>query len=288
MKKKYVLRSSRLLTMICGLSLLVSACGAPGIKESGGNDKGTERKKVVVSVQQSNRFLETAKKLYEEKHPNTEIMIKSYRESMSLSSDGEDSPATPEEYEKYVNSINTEVMSGKGPDIVNTEGLEAGKYIKKGLLANLYDFMKEDSSINQQDYFQNLWKSMEINGGLYTFPIDASMVVMTANNELLEKAGIKDIKQPWTWKDYDQYTQQVRDAVGNEVYANAGVPPQNILQMMVADQYSKLVDTKAKQAHFDSALFRQLVTDVEKMYANGTMNKKDQGILRIAYYLILR
>jgi len=269
-----------LTAVMCIVPMLLTACGAPGTSsdkasESKGESGG--KKTVTISVTDTDRFLQVAEQEFEKAHSDIDIVIKPYREAQELGENQMAMAMTQEEFEKYVSTVNTEMMSGKGPDILSMSGLPEGKYVEKDLLADFYDLMKDDTDFKKENYFSNIWKALEVNGGLYSLPIDAKLSLMFGKKNLLEQAGVT-VQQPWTWEDFVNVTQQVKKKVGDDIFAEGNIEPRFYLYNLVSENYSKLVDPVNKQAHFDSPLFRELVEKVEKMYENGTLTKETADI----------
>ncbi|MWV42567.1 extracellular solute-binding protein [Paenibacillus sp. HJL G12] len=265
--------------IICVIPMLLSACGAPGASDkTSDDDKGDGGKKAVtISVTDTNRFLQNAEQEYEKTHPDVDIVIKPYREAQELAENQMATAMTQEEFEKYVSTVNTEMMSGKGPDILSMTGLPIGKYAEKDLLANSYDLMKDDSDFKKDHYFQNIWKASENDGKLLALPIDVKLNMMLVNNKLLQQAGVA-VNQPWTWDDFVNVTEQVKKKAGDDIYANGNSEPQSYLYQLARENYSQLVDPVKKLAHFDSPLFRKWVEQVESMYKNEILTKESVDI----------
>ena len=63
-----------------------------------------------------------------------------------------------------------DLMSGTGPDIIITGG--ANEQLSRGeYFLDLSDYIKSNSSINEETYFVNAFEAMKYNGALYQLPI---------------------------------------------------------------------------------------------------------------------
>ncbi|WP_195572255.1 ABC transporter substrate-binding protein [Paenibacillus sp. 1001270B_150601_E10] len=274
------------------IPMLLAACGAPGTEDQAQKNED-EKKTVVISVTESNRFLEYAEHAFEEKHPDVDIVIKSYRETQELGENQMGIGMTQEEFEKYVSTVNTEMMSGKGPDILTMGSLPVEQYAAKQLLVNFYDMMSEDPDFDKEQFFQNIWDAMEIRDGLYSLPIGVAISTTQANQEILNQAGAT-VSEPWTWEDLDRITQQVKEKLGPDYYAGGNNKPEFYLYDQVRENYVQLVDATGKKAHFDSPLFKQLIEQVQSMYRNGTLTEEtvdyehaifnNMSIMKMSYY----
>ena len=69
--------------------------------------------------------------------------------------------------ENAIDTFNLEIMAGSTPDILDGFFMPLESYAEKGLLANYYDFIDNDPEMSREDFFQNIFKAYEVNGGLY-------------------------------------------------------------------------------------------------------------------------
>ena len=66
-----------------------------------------------------------------------------------------------------VNQLNTDIVSGNGPDIIDLTNGIMKKYAVKGILEDLYPYIDEDPELNREDYLANVLKAYELDGKLY-------------------------------------------------------------------------------------------------------------------------
>lgn len=71
-----------------------------------------------------------------------------------------------EEWDNAVLNLNTKIISGDIPDILDMSNLSVPIYHNKGLLEDLYTYIKNDSEINMDDYFANVFDAISIDGTL--------------------------------------------------------------------------------------------------------------------------
>ena len=77
----------------------------------------------------------------------------------------EDRPSS--DLAKAIDTLNLEVIAGNTPDIIDGFFLPIESYAEKGLLADYYNFIDNDPEMCREDFLENVFKSYEINGGLY-------------------------------------------------------------------------------------------------------------------------
>lgn len=75
--------------------------------------------------------------------------------------------------EDSIRALNTEILNGKGPDLLVLDGLPAQSYIEKGVLTNLTDFAKKQSNL-----LKNIVSGMNEQNGMYFLPAQFTASVM--------------------------------------------------------------------------------------------------------------
>jgi len=263
--------------------LLVSACSNNGGGPSNGkgsnvnqpdtgqgspkSDEG-EQKTVVLSVMMKDRFLDDAVRKFEEKHKNIHIEVKEYKAAPDAG-DGMSMPAISlGDVEKYVQSVTTEVISGKGSDLILMSELPQDKFVSKNLLINLNELLSKDSSIDQSSLYTNILKASQDGNGLYSMPISFSMEVFQGNKDVLKQANVSiDPNQSWSWSEFIEIAKKLKQQ-GAEKLIN--FDPTSLLFDFMEDNYTELV--KDGQPNFDSDLFRNLLQSIKSMYDEGLLS----------------
>lgn len=218
--------------------------------------------------------LEKAARLFEKKHPDIRVEIKDYAPDQMRHRD-------EARYESYVKTMNTEILSGKGPDIISIQGLPYNKYIDKKVFVDLKELMKKDKSFKRQDYYSNILKACETEGKLYGMPVTFIAPVMIADGAMLEKAGVSINDTRWTWSDFHAAAQKMSvdtNQDGNlETYALPAFDNTEMLDYMLASDYRSFVDEDKKQAHFNSDRFIKFLNiykDLTSTYMNSRVARE--------------
>lgn len=279
MRKKHLFKrgmAKRILAliMIIAISAAAAACGnaANGSSAAGSSGNNT----LSISVITKDMYLDAAVKQFQEQHPGTIINVKEYTSNPLPASDGKNKivmvSEKPEDVEKYVSAVNTQLMSGKGPDIMLLSPLPYENYIDKNLLANLSELMEADKSFDISKYYTNILDAVKYNGSLYGLPLSVSLNVMQANKELLDKYDIKIDDGKWTWQDFEQAAARIIDGSSKEgaqgVYALSGMDGSTLIASLVSESFYKFVDRNKKSASFDSGEFIDLLN-----FAAGMIDK---------------
>lgn len=75
--------------------------------------------------------------------------------------------ATDEDYDAGVTKLNTEIISGKVPDLLYTGNLPISQYAGRGILVDLLPLIDADSELSREDLMTNVIEAASINGHLY-------------------------------------------------------------------------------------------------------------------------
>ncbi|XOK59235.1 ABC transporter substrate-binding protein [Paenibacillus elgii] len=286
MKKSWtnVVLSSILLTMP------LSACSSnTKPAESNASPPAKDGKTIVsVSVLKKDRFLQEAERQFEEANPGIDIDIRAYMavpESEGKVVINPGAQKTNEaDLEKYRTSVNAELMSGKGADLIALENLPYAKYADKKLLANLDELIKQDSSFQASDYYTGVIDALKIEGKSYALPIHFKMNMTWGNSPLLDAKGIKIDDAKWTWNDMLDIGRQAVQSGGSATSVWTGKPKVELIEDIVKSQYGKLV--AGKKAMFDSPEFTNLLEQISDMYDKGLileqadMSEEDKDVFK--------
>ncbi len=84
--------------------------------------------------------------------------------------------------------LNTEIMAGKGPDILLLDGMNSEYYEEKGILENLDDIVEE----NKEDLFSNIIDSFYKGNKIYLIPINIKIPMIMGKKDVVSDG--EDIK----------------------------------------------------------------------------------------------
>jgi len=97
-----------------------------------------------------------------------------------------------------LNKLNTEIIGGNPPDMIDMHSIDAEQYIAKGILEDLYPYLDNDPDLNREDFLENVLTAMSDGGKLYglttTFRIQ-TILAKTAEADLSnwDLCGIKEL-----------------------------------------------------------------------------------------------
>lgn len=219
-------------------------------KVSGNNVR--KKEVITISVPASNRGLEIAASKFQKENPGYRIEIQTY---------------PSDDYETYVKNLNTQILSGKGPDIISVAGLSYENYISKNILADLSEMIAKDKSFDISKYYTNILDALKYNGKLYVMPTSFTFNVLMSNQKILDEELISIDDSRWTWNDFKAAAEKV--SKGNRS-AMPSVSSSDLLNLFTNDSYSDYIDAGTKTVNFTSQPFTDLLNTV-KAFSEGNL-----------------
>lgn len=182
------------------------------------------------------------------------------------------------DYETAQKQMNSEITSGNTPDLIDLNSLDPSSYMAKGVLADLYPFLDNDSELKREDFIPNALKLYEQDGKMYGAAI--SFNVQTLLGKTADVGG----KMGWTVTDVQELL--ASKPAGTELLEYAS--RESILQMLVMLGADAYVDWGAGTCSFNSDDFIQLLEfantfpsmeSFNNEESEGTYTKLSQGKL---------
>lgn len=151
-----------------------------------------------------------------------------------------------EDWDHAVLNLNTRIISGDMPDILDMSNLPVRIYQSKGLLEDLYPYMENDQTVRMDDYFENVFQAISVDGKLPYLTDGVSVSTMLADADIM-----KD-KTGWTLQDFEE----LQKACGPNSISNLSGP--FFLKIMLQTD-SSFVDWACGTCSFDSPEFIELL-----------------------------
>lgn len=128
----------------------------------------------VYSLKES-RFMRQAAAIFQKKYPDIYL-------NLETGMTGEDAVTTTD----ALKTLNTEIMAGKGPDVLILDGISEETYVEKGLLADLSGIL---SKVQETDgILENILDPYKKeDGNIYSMPVKFAIPVMAGHQEDIEK-----------------------------------------------------------------------------------------------------
>jgi ABC-type glycerol-3-phosphate transport system substrate-binding protein len=239
-----------------------------------GTHRVKERKTITLAVPVVERWLEVAALKFQKVNPEYKIDLKAYEQNYNMHGD----------YENYTKVLNTELLTGKGPDIIAASGLSYEKYIEKNMLADLSELIAQDKEFDTGKYYTNIFDALKYKDRLYTLPVSISFDILAVNKKILEKEAVEIDDARWTWKDFRETGEKLmgKDAGGKKARSVfISVSCQTLLDYMLKGNYGSFVNEREKKASFDSREFTDLLELVKNF---GDSKTPGDVIVSNAFY----
>ncbi|WP_227013824.1 ABC transporter substrate-binding protein [Paenibacillus psychroresistens] len=211
---------------------------------------------LVLSTFYEEDFFNEAVKKYEVEHPNITIKLNiAHPKGNDINWEAD--------HEKFVKTMNTQILTGTGPDVLEMDQLPIGQYVSKKALLNLSEMMNNDPSFQREQYFTNVLDNLKLNGGVYGLPVRFYLYGITSDEAAIQKAGVPFDDKSWTWNRFMQTSKELIQK-GDYEYVFMSIP-EYVLDEMVQADYSTFVDQINHKANFDSAAFIGMLHQVKEM-----------------------
>lgn len=146
--------------------------------------------------------------------------------------------------------LNTEIMAGNVPDIIDVAILNYVQLASKGIIEDLYPFIDADEELDRDDFFANVLGAMEVDGKLCaTVPGFYINTVIGAPSVVGDTPG-------WTYEDFDAALASMPE--GCEPF-DQYVTRDSILQNCLALDMDDFVNWGTGECRFDSPEFIKLL-----------------------------
>lgn len=72
--------------------------------------------------------------------------------------------------EEVAQRLGTELISGKGPDLLDTILFDADEYVRSGMVENLSDYLDSSDILSREDFIGTMLDAYTVDGCLFTIP----------------------------------------------------------------------------------------------------------------------
>jgi len=266
---------------------------------------------VSVFAADNTGFLKQAIKLFEEKYPGTKVNLEVFGSSVELiygeDEDGntrvegvKDIAASAMELD-YIKRLNTEIMSGKGADILQIDVIPWYKYADAGYLEDFHPFIDLDASFDKDAMRMNFFDAVMYKGGVYIFPLSAYFDFFAYDAKFFNDGERKAIgaKDAFTFGELVNIAKDAfkrNDGSGN-MFSYTGIKKEHpdwywestypIWDELLWENYGSFVDMANKQARFDDGRFESLLSTVGEYVKKGYITD-DPEIIEARYNYINR
>ena len=153
---------------------------------------------------------------------------------------------TDDNYEAGLQKLNTEILSGKVPDILMTDQLPVDRYAAKGVLLDLWEFIDNDPELSREDLMTHLFDVMSIDGKLYEAVSSFGIVTVAGRTDIVGD------RTNWTLQELQDTLATMGDNVS--IFGEYDTKS-SILASCVNRNAEAFIDWNTRQCTFDSPEF---------------------------------
>ena len=221
----------KLLPIALGFLLVfLPACGNHPIPPS---DKET----LVLAIFEDNARVSEQVTLFNENNDDYNIVVKRYiRTPHEIESDG-------------IATLQREIMSGKGPDIIDYGSLYNAGDIAGGYTEDLLDWFDSTADFAAEDFYANIMESYKYQGALYAMPVSFRLKTLVGTQDNLGSVN------HWTVEGmmacYEQYA--------DDKILYPGETKLDVLGRILSGSMGYYIDWETGICRFDSEEFKQVM-----------------------------
>jgi ABC-type glycerol-3-phosphate transport system substrate-binding protein len=289
------MRTSSTLTKIACIAVFVAftasfaACSASGSQggpaaENGAANTLAEELQGEITVTcfdttRYSKYLLKAAELFEKEHPGTKINIAffsqmpEYVETATGQSRLVFKDTEPMEVIDYIYKVNTQLMSGLGPDVLAMDVLPAYKYADASFLEDLRDYMDADESFDPSLYRSSILEALRYKGGQYVMPLDFGYLFVEFDPEVVDASTAAKLREKDTflWHELvdlisEQYEADDSDARAFSFTEGAS---EAFGMFLFPTYYKTFLDMENRKANFNDGRFADMLNGLEALRLKG-------------------
>ncbi|MBQ7359230.1 MAG: extracellular solute-binding protein [Lachnospiraceae bacterium] len=156
-----------------------------------------------------------------------------------------------------------DMLQGKAPDIIETDGINYELLANKGAFLNLYEFMESDAKLKKESFVPSVLKTYEQNGNLYN---------IAPNFRLYTVWGASSLVQGRYGVDTSELIQMLEKQGGdiNSIYGLGG--DESVLTTLCTMGMSEFIDWDTGTCDFTGESFCQLLDFVKEYEGAGNVS----------------
>lgn len=194
---------------------------------------------------------------FNKSNPDYRIEIKDYSEY-----------STEEDWNAGLTKLNTEIISGVVPDIIDVSQLPYQQYAAKGLLEDIYPYLESDPEYSKEDFVQSIIKAAEIDGKLYQ--IMSGFQVMS----VIGSPSVVGTEMGWTMAEMQDIINQHPEA---DLPFGMYMTRESVLQYFCMLNMDDYMDWSTGQCSFNSDEFKNLLTFAKSFPSNEEFSNSMNG-----------
>jgi len=151
----------------------------------------------------------------------------------------------PEQYIPDLTRFNADIAAGKIPDLIFGNNIPLRNYMSKGMIADLYEYIDNDTDLSRSDFIESALLSGESGGILYQLPLQFGIQTLYG-----KKSNIGDING-WTYAEFKEKW----DAVPEGAMMSDEVGLGTLLYYFLLNDIYQFIDYEKGTCNFDNPEF---------------------------------
>lgn len=209
------------------LCLLMSGCGR-------------QADTLVLATFGENPELQKQVELFNGTHQNIKIELQVYNRFEEKEGDG-------------IERLKREIISGKGPDIINFGGGYSVTDILGEYTEDLLPYFERLSQEKEDTYFPNILQAFTHGGGLYAVPVSFQLKTYAGRGSVLGE------REKWSVEELISCYLAEKEKAGGSLLLYPGETKKDVFASLIMGSMDNYVDWEKKTCSFDSEAFRTLL-----------------------------
>lgn len=165
------------------------------------------------------------------------------------------------DYDKAAEQLKLDVVTGTAPDIIALSGIDYNMFSEKGVLADLYGFMKDDEECSKDMLVQSVVKAYEDGGHLYN---------VAPAFQLHSMWGYGDVIGGHSGVTFEELFQILEDS-GKDLNAIAGFSADEpVLTRLCTVAMDEFIDWENGTCNFEGDYFKKVISFAKEYTGNYT------------------
>ena len=171
-------------------------------------------------------------------------------------------------YEDAIEQLKLDVITGKAPNIITVGGIDYSLFSEKGVLADLYDFMRDDKECSKDVLVQSVARAYEDQGHLYS---------ISPSFQLHSMWGYGDVTGGQSGVTFEDLFRMLQNS-GKDLNSIAGFSTDEpVLTRLCTVSMDEFVDWEKGTCNFDGDDFKKVLSFAKEYtgnYTGGTYSER--------------
>lgn len=181
-------------------------------------------------------------------------------------------------YDAGLTRLNTEIMAGNIPDLIDLGSLSTSRYAARGILEDLYPYIEADPELSLDDLNRNVLRNFENKGKLYQTVAGYSI------NSVVGASSVVGDTPGWTYNEFNTALASMPEGC---TPFNAYTTRADILSNCLSFELDRFIDWESGKCSFDTGEFAGLLEfcanfPAEFDWDNYEWTEDDSEYLRIS------